>query len=115
MVGALPLRGSEGGQPPVVGIEQLALDMARAMGQLITRQWMELPLGQVEVGPSASVHDAQDQHTRAHLGQSFPVLCRTWRRLLSFAHTSLALAGVRCPSQNSKKTIGASDAVFSES
>ena len=65
MVGASPLRGSEGGQLPAVGIEQLTLGMARATGQLITRQRMELQLGQVDVGPPASVHDAQDQRTRA--------------------------------------------------
>ena len=57
MADASPLRGSEGGHLPVVGIEQLALCMARAMGQLITRQRMELQLGQVEVGPSAFVQD----------------------------------------------------------
>ena len=65
MADASPLRGSEGGRLPVAGIAQLALCMARAMGQLITRQRMELQLGQVEVGPSASVQDAQDQNTRA--------------------------------------------------
>ena len=65
MADASPHRGSEGGRLPVAGIVQLALRVARAMGQLITRQRMELQLGQVEVGPSASVQDAQDQNTRA--------------------------------------------------
>ena len=74
MVGASPFRGSEGGQLPVVAIEQLALEMARAMGQLIARQRMELQFGQVDVGSSASVHDAQDRHTRAHPCQFVPIL-----------------------------------------
>ena len=65
MADASPHRGSEGGRLPVAGIVQLALRMARAMGQLITRQRVELQLGQVEVGTSASDQDAQDQTTRA--------------------------------------------------
>ena len=77
MVGASPLRGSESGQLPAAAIEQLALGMARALGQLNTRQRMELQFGRMDVGPSAFVHDVQDQHTRAHPGQSLPVLWRT--------------------------------------
>ena len=60
----------------MAGIVQLALRVARAMGQLITRQRMELQLGQVDVGPSASVQDAQDQHTRALWANPFLSLWR---------------------------------------
>ena len=74
MVDAAPSRVSEGSQQlPALAVEQLVVGMARAVGQVFPRQQMELRFGQVDIGPSASVHGAKDQyHARVHFCQPVP-------------------------------------------
>ena len=56
-----------------VDTEQHAVEMARAMGQDIAQQRMELQDGQVVLGPPVAGHDAQDQRrARVHPEHSFP-------------------------------------------
>ena len=72
MVDAAPSRVREGSQQlPALAVEQLVVGMARAVGQVFPK--MELRFGQVDIGPSASVHGAQDQYrARVHLCQPVP-------------------------------------------
>ena len=69
MVDAVPSRVRKGSeQLPAVAVEQLVVRVARAMGQVIPRQQMELRFGQVTIGPPAHLFTAQ----MARVTQGFP-------------------------------------------
>ena len=60
MVDAVPSRVRKGSeQLPAVAVEQLVVRVARAVGQVIPRQQMELRFGQVAIGPPAHLFMAQ--------------------------------------------------------
>ena len=60
MVDAVPSRVRKGSeQLPAVAVEQLVVRVARAVGQVIPRQQMELRFGQVAIVPPAHLSTEQ--------------------------------------------------------